>query len=442
MTVRRLPALSDRALPWAVFALAFALQWPLVLNPGYYSHDELQWALRAAAGTPVPWAAIGDYQYRPLTFGVWMWLSRHLFEQPMLFHAACVAWGSANAALLSAAARRMGLHAVPALVGALVFALGPSATYTHGWVGTIADLLWVSCALAIAWGVARVPRAAPAAAVAAVFTTVALLGKEAAIAIPPMLAAAWLLDPPRRRAWLAATVASGVVVCAYLALRFDALLQSPAQGSQYTLGAWHVPMRWLEYQVFPLAPKVLESFSLLRRGITLQVAAAFCVWCALMWAVWRASPRALAAFLLGGTAALSAALPLASTWNHYAYAYAAITAMAVAAAWPTATRGPRTVIALSAAIVVLHGFGVMWAMREVGKVQSVFSPALADVLRRHPGQVELVLAPDARAWIFPRLVHEVPSYAGVPIGERVQLVEDAARADYRIEADGRLSPLR
>ena len=35
-----------------------------------------------------------------------------------------------------------------------------------------------------------------------------LLGKEAAIAIPPMLAAAWLLDPPRRRAWLAATVAS------------------------------------------------------------------------------------------------------------------------------------------------------------------------------------------------------------------------------------------
>ena len=32
----------------AVLALVLLAQLPLVLNPGYFSHDELQWAARAA----------------------------------------------------------------------------------------------------------------------------------------------------------------------------------------------------------------------------------------------------------------------------------------------------------------------------------------------------------------------------------------------------------
>ena len=45
-------------------------------------------------------------------------------------------------------------------------------------------------------------------------------------------------------------------------------------------------------------------------------------------------------------------------------------------------------------------------------------------------------------WIFHRLTHDIPRYDGVPIGERVQLVEGNAPADYRILADGRLVRLR
>src|SRR5690606_41643937 len=47
---RPLPAL---ALPAGVFLAALLLQWPLVSNPGYYSHDELQWAAAALHGTRV-----------------------------------------------------------------------------------------------------------------------------------------------------------------------------------------------------------------------------------------------------------------------------------------------------------------------------------------------------------------------------------------------------
>ena len=44
--------------------------------------------------------------------------------------------------------------------------------------------------------------------------------------------------------------------------------------------------------------------------------------------------------------------------------------------------------------------------------------------------------------MFQRLTHQVPSYAGVAIGDRVRLVDAGMPADYRITADGRLIALR
>jgi hypothetical protein len=87
-------------------------------------------------------------------------------------------------------------------------------------------------------------------------------------------------------------------------------------------------------------------------------------------------------------------------------------------------------------------------MRHVGQVQAVFSPALAEAVAAHaaqaPGDAPLRLrpAPDADAWIFARLTHDIPSYRGVAIGKRVQLVAADAPADAVIAADGKLEPLR
>ena len=64
-----------RATPLAVFALVLLAQWPLVSNPGYFSHDELQWAARAGTTGPIPWeswTAVDAFQYRPLTFNLWL----------------------------------------------------------------------------------------------------------------------------------------------------------------------------------------------------------------------------------------------------------------------------------------------------------------------------------------------------------------------------------
>ena len=421
---------------WVLLA-ALLLQLPLALNPGYYSHDELQWAAFAQAGTQVPWTDLSPFQYRPLTFNLWMALSRALFDAPMAFHAVLVAWGSLNAALLCSVGRGFGMRAWPALLGALAFALSPYATFVHGWVGCIADLVWLSCALLIALSVQRAPTWLSA-LLAALLMAAALLAKEAAFAIPPLLAVAWLFDA-RKPTWLLAMLATGAVAALYLWLRMDVLLHAPREGTQYVLSLANVPLRWIEYQLFaPIVP-LLESTNTLRRLLPACIAGL--LWLAMLVAVAHASRRSAALFLLGGIAALLPVLPLGSSLNHYGYAWAAVAAMAIASAWPLATRNGRIAIALFAALTVLHGGVVMLRMREVGAVQSVFSPALAQAVRKD-GEVRLRLAPDAKEWVFLRLTHAIQSYHGVAIGERVRIVGAGEAADYLVQADGHLQPLR
>ena len=430
--------LHGAALPLLVFALAMLGQALLVLNPGYYSHDELQWAAFADAGVHVPWFDLSPFQYRPLTFNTWMALSRALFDKPMLLHAVLVAWGSANAALLAIAGRGFGMRAWPAAAGALVFALSPYAVFAHGWAGCIADLIWVTCALVLAVLLQHLRNAWLAAAAAALLTAIALLGKEAAFAMPPLLALAWWFDG-RKPKWLAAMLASGAMAALYLWLRLDVLLHAPRTGDQYALSLWHVPLRWFEYQVFPPIIPVLESFTTLQRATPVVVAAV--LWLALLAALAQASRRIAAIFLLGGIAALLPVLPLASSFNHYAYGFAALVSMAVAAAWPGASRAGRIAIGLFAALTLLHGAAVMLRMQQVGRIQAVFSSALADAVRTR-GNVALRLSPDATEWVFRRLTSHIPTYDGVEIGERVRIENEGEPADMLVLADGRLQALR
>lgn len=427
--------------PWRVFVAALALQLPLIANPGYYSHDELQWAAFAAAGVDVSWFDAATFQYRPLTFKLWMALSRALFDTPMLFHAVLVAWGSLNAAMLCAAGRGFGMRPWPAAMGALAFALSPYAVYTHGWVGCIADLIWVSCALLAVLCLQRGDKAWMAAICAALFTAIGLLAKEAALAIPALLAVAWWFDS-RKRKWLVAMLASGAIAALYLGLRLETLLHAPREGVQYGISPFNLPLRWLEYQVFPPIVPLIETFTTLRRIAPALVAAV--LWSALFAALWQASRRLATLFLLGGIAALLPVLPMGSSFNHYAYGFAAVASMAVSAAWSPATHAGRIAIAAFALLTVLHGGYVMWRMQQVGRIQSVFSPALAQAVRDQAGgdQVSLRLDPKAKEWVFHRLTHGIPRYGGVEIGDRVRLVDANQQADYIVQPDGRLQPAR
>src|SRR4249919_3225439 len=232
------PSPPPRALPapgpWGVVLLALLVSLPLALMPGYFSHDELQWAARAHSLRSVPWWPAADqFQFRPLTFNLWMALSRGLFAHPQAFHAVLVVWGALNAGLVCAVGRRFGMGAWAAAFGALAFVLSPYAVYVHGWVGTIADLAWVSCALVVAWCALRMTVAWRIGVLAFVVTAIALLAKEAAVAIPLLAAVGVALDRARRARWRAVLVGGGVAAVAFIAWRLAALLHAPRDSASY-----------------------------------------------------------------------------------------------------------------------------------------------------------------------------------------------------------------
>lgn len=427
----------------AVLALVLLAQLPLVLNPGYFSHDELQWAARADAGG-FPWLAFEAFQYRPLTFKLWSWLSRELFATPPAFHLVIVALGALDAAVLAMVLRGFGASAMAAVAAALVFALGPYAAYVHGWVGTLGDLLWVGCALLCAWSATRARPASVVAGVALLSTVLALLAKEAALSIPALAAVAALLDGSRRKRWLALLAGSALPALAYVALRHGVLANVAPQDAAYAWDLAHMPRRWLEYQLYPPNLPVFEAHTALARGLDARTGVAAALWLALAAALARAHWRWAAAFVLGGIAALGSVLVLGNAGNQYAYGFAALTAGVVALAWPRLPRWGRGVAWLLALLLVLHGLNVMRQVRRVGEVQAVFSPALAAAVADAAPDAVLRLAPaaDAAPWMFQRLAHDIPSYRGVPIGPRVRIVEAGAPADFVIEADGRLRPTR
>lgn len=437
----------------ALWLLASCLQWPLLSNPGYFSHDELQWAAFADVATwrqlPwVDWLDRGTFQYRPLTFNAWLLLAHGLFEQPAAFHALWVALGSANALLLALLLRAAGLAPRVAFSAALVFALNPYAAYVHGWVATLADLLWVGIGLATAIllqhraAVERDDSApAPEALLAFAATGIALLAKEAAIVFPALALLATVLSA-RRRTWSAATAGSALAALIYLVLRIGPLLQGARPGSGYGLSLLQMPQRWLEYHGFTWLPTLFEMQSI-SAASPLRLAALALVSIAFLYALWRARPRYAIAWLVGSAAALGPVLVLTHSANQYGYGFSALGCGLAALAWPRTSQVGRVVIACAALLALWHGINVQRGMHRAGVLQARFSPALASAVSARADLRPLILevAIPGDRWLYTRLTHAITTYRGVPIGERVRLAGDDEAGDYRIGADGSLEAL-
>lgn len=437
---------------WVVFGAVFVgvllIQSPLIFNPGYFSHDELQWASFASQFPgwhfrDYLWTGVQSFQYRPLTFSLWLWLSEHLFAHPWAFHAAIVALGGLNAGLLALLMSRFGVATALSVSAGLLFALSPYAVYTHGWVSTLGDLIWLGCALLIGLIVHRNRWPAVTASSVLILTTVALLAKEAGVVIPALLGLAWLFLG-RRRNWGVATLLAMAPVTAYLALRIGVLLFTPREATSYGWSLAYIPQRWLEYQLFPFNPGKMEVHTTFARSFfDPRTLANLALWLALLAALWRAGRAWLAAFLLLGFAALGPVLILASSANQYGYGFAAATSAICVAAWPRLGRISRALWVLLALLCVWHGMNFALRMRHVGEIQAVFSPAMAEAVAESNGaKLAFRIAKPGERWIYQRLTHDIPSYRGVAIGDSVHLAEDGAPADYLIEPDGRLTPLR
>ena len=405
--------------------LLLALQLPLILNPGYFSHDELQWWARADVPTwsdlPwVPWLDLSPLQYRPLTFNLWLVLAHAFAATPWLMHLVFVALGTFNAWLL---ARVLAGARVPTSVcraTAIVFALSPSVVYVHGWTGTLADVLTLGFALIAA----RIIQHAKAgddiltttarSLGAAAMIVLALLCKESAIVLPALLAFSAFRQPALRTPTFGIAFA-GAAVLAYLALRLPILATSGSANPAYAWSLGNLPPRLVEYLLYPFVPPLFEISSLLNAGIARLAVVAVCP-ASLLWALARRTWRWPAAWLAGFMVALAPVLVLPVAYNHYAYLASALTVAIAAAAWPSLAPRPRAVLAILAATVVVHGGVVMWRMVDAGIVERNLHADLLEIVQREPDAPIVVAAVDRRDnWLVQRLLHQVGRYRGVSL---------------------------
>jgi hypothetical protein len=405
--------------------LLLLLQLPLIVNPGYLSFDELQWWARAdvPAFADLPWRAWSDwrsFQYRPLTFNLWLVLAHALAAHAYVMHAVFVVLGTVNALLLAACVRAFGAERNTAAVAAVAFVLSPYVAYTHGWTGTLADLLVLLFGLVgtlMLLAPKRVPtRARAVAFVLALLTLLALLAKESAIVLPPLWAIIALARQPRRLPLLA--VPAALIVASYLILRLPALWFTEASSAGYAWTLANVPARVAEYALFPWLPPLFEVGPSLGRSLPRLGLAGSCVG-AVVLALLQTHWHLAAAWALVCTIALAPVLVLAHSFDQYAYVASAAGIGVVACAWRQCGPGARGLLFAAGAIACLHGAQIMLRMREVGAIEQRFHTELVAAIANHAQPLRVDTARAADAWMLERWVGNVPSYRGTALAGRV-----------------------
>ncbi|MBN8727820.1 MAG: hypothetical protein J0H15_08975 [Xanthomonadales bacterium] len=425
------------------FLLLVLLQAPLVFNPGWFSHDELQWAARAdvARFADLPWVAWSNwlaFQYRPITFNLWLLLSYLFFATPYLMHGVFVGLGSLNALLLAAVLEGAGVERRVALAAAAIFVLSPFVAYVHGWVGTLADLLVLLVALLglrLLQGMTGMDdyRDALATAATMLLMAAALFCKESAVVLPLALLPALYRHPYPRRA-LVAIVLSSVPALAYLLLRIATLLASPVAHAGYAWSLQQAPLRLAEYLLFPFMPPLLEVGATLDKSPLRLLAAAVCL-ALLLVALARRGWHWPLAWLGLVAALLGPVLILATSYRQYAYLASAAAVGIAATAWERLGRLLRAALALVMAVTILHGASVMGRMHAVGVVQHNFDTDLRHLLAH--GIEAPLIAPAASAdrWMLERFLHEVPTYG------HARLAKPGRPATFIMQRDGHLVPI-
>jgi hypothetical protein len=432
---------------WCFALVAFVISLPLVLNPGYFSSDELQWlafADKSSLGN-VPWNAWFDFspfQYRPLTFNLWLLLSHFIGYQPIAMHLVRIVFGLAAAWLLRSLLLQLDVAPRRATLAGWIWLLIPYTVYTHGWVGTFGDslcLILMLLALLHAliqprtddW-IAAIADSLPAAAL----TALALMSKESAVVFP----AAMLIAALHRRDRIGAVafVASTAVVLMYLALRLPTMLFPSADIHGYAWNIGNMPARLAEYTLFPFLVghfEVVASRTHLTSwpalfGLGIVIATS-------LGAGWR---RCLV-FWIGWIAALGPVLILDDAYNQYAYLAGAWACAFIAFIWGRIPSALRVLMILPVAMLLVHGMQQISDIRRIGSIQKNLYADLPGILAGATQPVVVRAQRGSDDFILQRLLTDIPSYQRIPIGDRVRFVAHAAQdapPEYRMSRDGHL----
>lgn len=378
--------------------VGIVLNFLLIANPGYYSHDELGFGFHSQGLgnnklTDIQWCSPTDIavpQYRPLTFNLWLFLSYWFYGWPTLFHFVVLVVTLLCGALAAMVLYSFSKNKAQALVAFTVFSMMPTTAFTAGWVGTLGEYLWVTFGLlsfrAFLGSMAGADDArsplevTKLCGVGLLLFVFALASKETAVVIPPLMAVFWVFFG-RDRGVIVGAVVTTLATVVYLALRYDQLLgKQVPQGYGVSLEARHIVESLLLYFAYPFTVASFASVSSPLLGIVMHIALVACLAVIFKWP--KGLAYALAYFL--------PVIPVAITpqWSpHYLFGSGIAAAVAISAMGVRKQQAWRLIAVLFAACLLAHSLFVQWEYYNRGIIQSRFKDSLytqlADYAHQH-----------------------------------------------------------
>ncbi|MDE2258676.1 MAG: DUF2029 domain-containing protein [Xanthomonadaceae bacterium] len=428
--------------------VACILSLPLVWNEGYFSQDELQWLAFADKPTltGLPWSAWFDFspfQYRPLTFNLWLLLSHFFGYQPIVMHLIRVLFGLAAAWLLRAVMLQLDVAPRRAAWACWIWLLTPYTVYTHGWVGTFGDSLCLIFMLMALRFVLRQAtgswrQSALCALPVAALTVLALMSKESAVVFPAVI----LIAAFRRRDKIAvaAFALASLVVATYLALRLPTIL-FPAHSAQGY--AWHlanIPANVAGYTLFPF---LVGHFEVIAARTHLTNWPALLSLAIVATASASTGRRRFALFCSGWILALGPVLILDGVYNQYAYLAGTWACAFFACSWGKIPTPLRVLMIIPIAMALAHGAQQVREIRHIGTMQRNLYADLTTQIAQGDTPILIEAKRNQDGFILRRLLTDIPTYRHLSLNGRVKAVSVTAtdeRPNFLMAADGRLVP--
>lgn len=250
--------------------VACLLNFLIIANPGYYSHDELGFGFFSQGFTgertlsTIDWFSFFNVQapqYRPITFNIWLFSSHFLYSYPPLFHLFLVLLYLIPAVLLYVLVMETSDDKKLAIISCLIYLLLPSTTFAIAWVGTIAEALWVIFSLLVfivcyKYQHNKLIHILNGNLIATQITIgilfiLSMMSKETAITIPGFLLL-HILFVNRSRIFIYSFFNTLLISFVYMVLRFQSLLGSNVS-SAYSPATSNVFKNLIGYLIYPFA---------------------------------------------------------------------------------------------------------------------------------------------------------------------------------------------
>ncbi|HGY5297545.1 TPA: hypothetical protein ACNU26_002825 [Aeromonas salmonicida] len=434
---------SDARASCIIFIIGIFFSLGIIMNPGYFSHDEISWGLKAIGSNNFNFSHVLSYDnfhYRPLNFNLWLLLSHYFFDFPQLFHLIILSWGLANSIIFYLVLIRLDFERSSALIAAIVSTIMPSIVFVNGWIGTIADIAWLFFCL-ISFLTYIIFRGVIGYFSSLLLFIMALMFKETAVVYPGIVFIYLVYERFSSKRTLAYFFSISAIFIIYIFLRYQFLFSKDISG--YNTSIYNIPERLLEYFIYPFLWGDIEIHGMLSTYSKLNLALAFLFHC--LFIILLCEKRFIGYFYYLSLYFVTSVpmLMLSTSLPHYMYG-AGFT-MAISFSLLLKRGGGYKYFSCALLLLIfIHSVNVQMNFIKTGSFQNKMYTSIYSIIKESVGENNKVVdrcyliyaEVGTPVWIAMRALYNINEINGIDIsGNKIRLYDDKIKDNDYLNGD-------